>query len=130
MCVCVCECLALLRQDTCPKHNACVCMCVIDLGGAMEVETQSCCIFSQTAKSMQSGFEWKEYTLLSPSVFVCVCLWDPAGNPRRQSALSHYSSSVSVATINDNVVVAVATNTLVPLHLHLERESYGEITEV
>lgn len=84
--------------------------CVIDLGGAREVETQSCCIFSQTAKSMQSGFEWKE----------CVRVSEPAGSPRRQSAVGHYSSSVSTTTINDNVVVAVATNTLVPLHLHLE----------
>lgn len=46
---------------------------------------------------------------------------EPAGSPRRQSAVGHYSSSVSTTTINDNVVVAVATNTLVPLHLHLER---------
>lgn len=112
-----------LVQNTTPK---CVCMChvfvwvcVIDLGGAMEVETQSC-LFSQTAKSMQSGFEWRQYTLLSSNVFVCVR--DPAGNPRRQSAVGHYSSNLSAATINDNVVVAVATNTLVPLHLHLERE--------
>lgn len=124
----MCVCLASLRQATCPKHNAqvcvhgcvCLCACVIDLGGAMEVETQSCCLFSQTAKSMQSGFEWRQYTLLSSSAFVCV--GDPARNPRRQSAVGHYSSNLSAATINDNVVVAVATNTLVPLHLHLERE--------
>lgn len=49
-----------------------------------------------------------------------MCLPDPAGNPRRQSAVGHYSSSVSATTISDNVVVAVATNTLVPLHLHWE----------
>lgn len=55
-------------------------------------------------------------------VCACVRLSDPAGNPRRQSAVGHYSSSVSTTTINDNVVVAVATNTLVPLHLHWERE--------
>ena len=98
-------------QCLCVHACVCVCVCVIDLGGAVEVETQSCCIFSQTAKSMQSGFEWKEYTLLPSDVLVWVCVWDPAGNPRRQSALGHYSSSVSAATINDNVVVALATNT-------------------
>lgn len=96
----------------------CVCVCVIDLGGATEVETQSCCIFSQTAKSMQSGFEWKKRTRLSRP---CARLSDPDGNPRRQSAVGHYSSSVSATTISDNVAVAVATNRLVPLHLHWER---------
>lgn len=123
----MCVCLASLRQATCPKQNVqvcvhgcvCLCACVIDLGGAMEVETQSCCLFSQTAKSMQSGFEWRQYTLLSSSAFVCV--GDPARNPRRQCAVGHYSSNISAATINDNVVVALATNTLVPLHLHWER---------
>ena len=102
------------------QNTNCVRACVweSDLGGATEVETQSCCIFSQTAKSMQSGFEWKKCTRLSG---VCARLADPDGNPRRQSAVSHYSSSVSATTISDNVAVAVATNTLVPLHLHWER---------
>lgn len=111
------------RPRVCVRLCVCWCACVIDLGGATEVETQSCCLLSQTAKSMQSGFEWRQYTLLSSTAFVCVGA--PARNPRRQSAVGHYSSNLSAATINDNVVVAVATNTLVPLHLHLERERDG-----
>lgn len=50
--------------------------------------------------------------------YVCVC--------EQQTTVGHYSSDVSVATLNDDVVVTVATNKLMLLHLHLERERERE----
>lgn len=119
----VCVCLASLRQATCPKHNVqeCVHGCVIDLSGAIEMQTQSCCLFSQTAKSMWSGFEWRQYTLLSFNAFVCV--GDPDGNPRRQSTVDHYRSNHSAAKRPLMIMLLLPwLQCTVPLHLHLERD--------
>lgn len=126
VCVCIWECLASLRQATCPKHTVCVCDWFRwSHGGRRRVVAFSAKLQNQCKMDLN-----ERTTRCFHPMYLCVRLWDPAGNPRRQSALGHYSSSVSAATINDNVVVAVATNILVPFHLHLERDSYGENTEV
>lgn len=46
-----------------------VCMCVSH--GGRETQLLH---FYRTVKSMQSGFEWKKYTLLSSNKYVCTCL--------------------------------------------------------